>query len=85
MMNCRQCIEFLMDYLNGALSPAERATFDEHLTWCPPCVEYLRQYEETVKLGKECYSCGGPALPGEVPEELIRAILAARPAPPKES
>jgi anti-sigma factor RsiW len=84
-MNCRQCIEFLMDYLNGDLSPSEKTTFDEHLIFCPPCVEYLRQYEETVKLGKGCFTCGKPAPPGEPPEALIRAILAARPGPAKES
>ena len=47
--------------------------------------DYEATLEQTVKLGKQCYSCGGPALPGEPPEALIRAILAARPAPPKES
>src|SRR5262249_37448978 len=77
-MNCQTFIEFLMEYLGGALSCPERATFEEHLRECEECVAYLRQYEETVKLGKGCFRCQGEALPAGVPEELVRAILAAR-------
>jgi anti-sigma factor RsiW len=44
-MNCRTCIEFLKDYISGALPAGERDVFEEHLRLCPPCVVYLRQYE----------------------------------------
>ena len=51
-MTCREFIEFLMEYHAGELSAGERAPFEEHIAECPPCVAYLRMYEETVKLGK---------------------------------
>ena len=80
MMNCREFIEFLMEYLSERLSPAERAVFEEHIACCPSCVAYLKMYEDTIKLGKAACGCGEEAPPpGDVPEDLIRAILAARP------
>jgi len=40
-MTCRELVDFLMDYLNGELGGGERETFDEHLTICPACVDYI--------------------------------------------
>jgi predicted anti-sigma-YlaC factor YlaD len=73
-MTCREVVEFLMDYLDGQLSVAEQAIFDEHLGECCECVAYLHTYQKTIKLGKSV--CHDPDL--AVPEELIQAILAAR-------
>ncbi len=52
MMTCREVLDFLMDYLDGTLSPAQRAVFEEHLAVCRSCVAYLHTYQQTVKLGK---------------------------------
>lgn len=73
-MNCRQCVDFLMDYLDGQLPDDERAVFEQHLAKCPPCVTYLETYRQAVQLGKSAY-CGEVC---EMPEELIRAILQSR-------
>lgn len=70
-MNCRQCVDFLMDYLEGQLPEAERKVFEQHLARCPPCVNYLETYRQAVELGKSAF-CGEPC---EMPEELVRAIL----------
>lgn len=78
-MDCRTFIEFLMDYLGAGLGAEARGTFEEHLAECPECVAYLRQYEQTVRLGKACCEPDA-AVPAEVPEDLVRAILAARAA-----
>ncbi len=77
-MTCREFIDFLMDYLTGELPAEQRACFEEHLGECPDCVAYLRSYEATIRIGKAV--CAGPTepVPGDVPEELVRAILAAR-------
>lgn len=73
-MTCRHIIDFLMDYLNGELPADQRATFDRHLALCPPCVAYLKTYEDTVKLER----CLGEHPCEEIPDELVQAILAAR-------
>lgn len=77
-MNCREFNDFLMAYLDGELSSAERATFEEHLAACPPCGVYVDQYRETVRLGRSiCDDDAGP-IPEDVPERLVQAVLKAR-------
>jgi anti-sigma factor RsiW len=78
MMTCRELIAFLMAYLDGELPAASRVRFDEHLAVCPACVAYLKTYRQTIALGKEAFRDPG-AVPDEVPEDLVRAILASRP------
>jgi anti-sigma factor RsiW len=67
-----------MAYIDGDLSPAEQAEFDAHLAECPRCVDYLRTYRETIRLGKSAFPRSEASVPQEVPEELVRAILSAR-------
>ena len=76
-MTCKELVEFLMDYLDGLLSEPERRRFEEHLGECPVCVADLATYQEAVRLGKEACTAGD-SIPTDVPEELVRAILAAR-------
>ncbi len=45
---CRQAVELVTDYLDGALSAADRARFEAHLKDCPHCTEYLAQIRRTV-------------------------------------
>jgi len=77
MLTCREFVEFLMAYLSGELPAEQRAAFVGHLAECPDCTTYLQTYGETVRIEKIACGCGDPA-PADAPEELIRAILAAR-------
>lgn len=78
-MNCRECFEFILRYLEGELPPDEHSSFELHMSRCPPCGRYLEQYKATVSAGKA--ACAETnAVPGEVPEELVRAILESRKA-----
>jgi anti-sigma factor RsiW len=77
-VTCREFAEFMMDYLSGELSSEPRAQFEHHLSLCPNCRKYLTSYEETVKLGKRAFDDEDATLPADVPEELVKAILAAR-------
>ncbi len=45
---CRQAVELVTDYLEGALSADERARFEAHLAGCPHCTEYLREMRITI-------------------------------------
>jgi anti-sigma factor RsiW len=47
---CQQVVEMVTDYLEGALSAADRARFETHLAGCPHCTEYLAQIRETIRL-----------------------------------
>lgn len=77
-MTCRQFAEFILDYLTGDLGPDERTAFERHLSRCPHCPEYLNQYKATIEAGRAAFADEDGELPGEVPEELVEAILASR-------
>ena len=74
MNTCQEILDFLGDYVGGELPAAQREEFERHLALCPPCVAYLKSYEQTIKLGK----CACVDTDQKPPEELIKAILAAR-------
>ena len=58
-LTCKELVELVTDYLEGALPPSDRSRFDEHLTTCPYCRIYLDQMRQTIR-----------AL-GHLPEEAI--------------
>jgi anti-sigma factor RsiW len=76
-MKCRELAEFLMDYATGELPPEVRADFEQHLTRCHNCHEYLVEYENTIKAGKLACTGADADVPDDVPEDLVKAILAA--------
>jgi anti-sigma factor RsiW len=81
-MTCRELIDFLMAYLDGELPAERRAVFDEHLEVCAACQRYLESYQQSIALGRAACDADAPDAPvaGDVPEELVQAILAARSA-----
>ena len=77
-MKCRELAAFLMDYVSGELPAESRAHFEFHLSKCKNCHEYLVQYEITIKSCK--IACGemSDELPADIPDDLVKAVLAAR-------
>ena len=74
-MNCRQVVELMTDYLEGALSPVERARFDEHIAGCDGCRAYLEQLRTTRKvLGR----LADEPVPAEVERDLLEAFRSWR-------
>ena len=78
MVTCRTFVEFLADYLFGDLPAAQRDEFEEHLSACVACVAYMKTYADTIELGKAAFKDPDAPVPADVPEDLIKAILAAR-------
>ena len=76
-MICLEALEELSEYLAGELPPQQRARLDEHLAECVACRDYLRSFEQTIRLGKAAWQ--ESELASQMPEELIRAILVSRP------
>jgi anti-sigma factor RsiW len=77
-LTCRDFIEFLMDYLDGSLPADQWSRFEAHIEDCPSCVDYLESYRATSILSAEALLESSAELSDEVPEELVRAVLAAR-------
>lgn len=48
-LSCREFVEQLTDYLERALSPAERARFEHHLAACDGCRDYVDQMLRTIR------------------------------------
>jgi anti-sigma factor (TIGR02949 family) len=42
-VTCREVVELMTEYLDGALSAADRAKFDQHMQGCDGCRAYLTQ------------------------------------------
>lgn len=79
---CREFVERLHDYLLGALAPEQIARINAHLAACPSCVAYLKTYAATIRMGRLALAPTDDPVPPEVPEALVRAVLAARRAGP---
>ena len=49
-LTCRELVELVTDYLEGALPRSDRARFEAHIAACGNCAEYLAQFEQTIAL-----------------------------------
>jgi anti-sigma factor (TIGR02949 family) len=63
MYSCKDSIHLLADFLDDELRPDLRASLEEHLAGCPPCLEFIRSYKATSGICKK-------ALAASMPEEL---------------
>jgi anti-sigma factor RsiW len=45
---CRQVVELVTDYLDGALPRELHAAVERHLELCPPCLTYIEQMRATA-------------------------------------
>jgi anti-sigma factor RsiW len=47
-LTCRELVELVTDYLDGALSGEDRDRLEAHLAACDDCVHYVEQIRLTV-------------------------------------
>lgn len=77
-MNCRECVDFLLDYADGLLPANQRNVFEQHLRDCPNCENYVENYKKAAALTAGLGRCERSGISDQVPEGLIQAILRAR-------
>jgi predicted anti-sigma-YlaC factor YlaD len=70
-ITCREIVEIVTDYLEGALPSAEVEAFEMHLAYCDGCVNYLEQMRETIRLSGRLTE---ESLPPDLQERLVRAF-----------
>jgi anti-sigma factor RsiW len=70
-MTCRELVEVITDYLEGALPASDRRRFEEHLSECPYCVNYLEQMRATIEALGELRE---ESISPEAREELLAAF-----------
>ena len=49
-ITCREIVELVTEYLEGALTADARARFEQHLLACDGCAMYLDQIRETIRI-----------------------------------
>jgi anti-sigma factor RsiW len=49
-LSCRELVELVTDYLEGALDRRTRSRFERHISGCDHCTEYIEQIRETIRL-----------------------------------
>jgi anti-sigma factor RsiW len=47
-LSCRELVELVTDYLEGALPEEERLRFEDHIGRCGGCKIYLEQIRQTI-------------------------------------
>jgi anti-sigma factor RsiW len=52
-LTCRELVELVTAYLDGALPDAERMRFETHMAACEGCDRYVEQIRTTVALTRE--------------------------------
>ena len=70
-MTCRECTEFLLEFLAGELQGDLCERIRQHLERCPPCITYVETYQITVRLTRQL-PCR--PLPADVAERLEAAL-----------
>lgn len=78
LMSCRELIEFLDAYVADEVEAPRRAEFERHLELCEACRAYLDSYRAAIRLGRAALEAHDGDVPEACPEELVRAVLAAR-------
>lgn len=67
---CREVVELVTEYLDGAMTPDERAALEVHLNYCDGCATFLEQIRTTAALA-------GGVTPEQIPEKVTEALRAA--------
>jgi anti-sigma factor RsiW len=69
--DCKELVELVSDYLEGALPQSDRARFEQHIAGCKGCATYLDQMRLTINaLGKLTED----SLEPQVKEELLQVF-----------
>jgi anti-sigma factor RsiW len=70
-VTCRQLVELVTAYLEGALPGDERSRFEAHLVACRHCRAYVRQMEDTIRAAGRLTE---ESLAPDAREALLRAF-----------
>ena len=68
LLSCREMVRLFTDYLEDAMPVVERLRFEEHLSLCDGCTDYLDQLRSIVTISGELKAA-------ELPDELRDRLL----------
>ena len=65
---CRDAVELVSDYIEGALSRRDRKRFEKHLAKCDACTAYLEQIRATI-------AASGRIGPEDLPPDVVEGLV----------
>jgi anti-sigma factor RsiW len=71
-MSCRELVELVTDYLDGALPHQDVQRLEAHIEVCGPCAEYIEQVRTTARLSAQAATAELEARPDR--EALLAAF-----------
>jgi anti-sigma factor (TIGR02949 family) len=71
-LDCKDVVEVVTDYLDGAMAPTERRRFERHLAACEGCDHYLEQMRAVIRVA------GRPTVDAVPPETMAGLLRAFR-------
>jgi hypothetical protein len=63
MFTCKDSIDVLMDFLDGTMPEEQVRHLEEHLSGCPPCLDFLKTYQATPGICRK-------AMKAQMPKEM---------------
>ncbi|HET7875295.1 MAG TPA: zf-HC2 domain-containing protein [Methylomirabilota bacterium] len=70
-MECRECMDLLADYVDGALPKHQAELLEWHIEGCVPCVAFVNTYKGTVDAARKLREVG---LPPQLRQKLIEFL-----------
>jgi len=67
-LQCREAVELMSDYLEGALSRRKRRRLERHLAGCDACSGYLEQLRVTI-------ATTGSVAPEDLDQETVDGLV----------
>jgi predicted anti-sigma-YlaC factor YlaD len=69
-LSCQELVELVTSYFERALPELDRARFEEHLTRCDGCTQYVEQMRHTIRVTGELQA-------SDLSPEMERKLLVA--------
>ena len=77
-LECREFVEQVTAFLEGALSAEAEQDFIDHLALCDGCGRYLEQMRQTAQALTDLENLPADALPGDARSALLNAFRTRR-------
>jgi anti-sigma factor RsiW len=79
-VRCREMVEIVTEWMEGALDDDQRANVEAHLAICPDCTAYLDQLRTTTALAANLDTADAfEPVPEDTKARLLAAFRASRP------
>ena len=52
-LNCKECVDLLLDYLEGNLEPQTYEKLEKHFAGCSPCLSFLKSYQNCSQMAQQ--------------------------------